>query len=165
MLFVQRAERPGDPWSGDMAFPGGLMSASDASLEHTARREAREEVGLDIEASGREVTALSDRLTLSPDRHPLVVRPIVFRLHTTPAALAPRDGEVTSAHWIDLAFFYRHAHHTTLSRRYLGIPMTFTCYRFEGHAIWGLTLRMVRELVRVVGGVCAAGPGDGRRSW
>ena len=38
-LFIERAERKGDPWSGHMAFPGGRVEAQDESTRHTAVRE------------------------------------------------------------------------------------------------------------------------------
>ena len=31
LLFIQRARREGDPWSGDMAFPGGRLQPEDES--------------------------------------------------------------------------------------------------------------------------------------
>ena len=48
MLFILRASKDGDPWSGHMAFPGGHRESSDASLRATAERETWEEIGLDL---------------------------------------------------------------------------------------------------------------------
>ena len=48
VLLIRRAERPGDPWSGQMAFPGGHLEDDDPHLAHTAMRETAEEVGLDL---------------------------------------------------------------------------------------------------------------------
>ena len=42
-LFIKRAKRPGDLWSGHMAFPGGHWESSDADLAATAVRETRED--------------------------------------------------------------------------------------------------------------------------
>src|SRR5512138_157863 len=46
VLLIRRAERPGDPWSGHMALPGGRRESGDADLVATAIREAAEELGL-----------------------------------------------------------------------------------------------------------------------
>ena len=52
-LFIKRSERDDDPWSGQMALPGGRREPDDHSLEHTARRETHEEVGLALDSSQR----------------------------------------------------------------------------------------------------------------
>jgi hypothetical protein len=39
LLFIKRAHRDGDPWSGQMAFPGGRVEPDDPNLEATATRE------------------------------------------------------------------------------------------------------------------------------
>src|SRR5271169_951117 len=51
VLLIRRADREGDPWSGQVAFPGGMVSAADKSFEGTAKREAAEEVGVDLSGS------------------------------------------------------------------------------------------------------------------
>src|SRR5262249_42208670 len=48
LLFIQRAELAGDPWSGQMALPGGRRDADDLDLLATAIREAREETGIEL---------------------------------------------------------------------------------------------------------------------
>lgn len=50
VLYMLRQTRPGDPWSGHVAFPGGKrdfdQDGHSASL--TAIRETREEIGIDL---------------------------------------------------------------------------------------------------------------------
>ena len=60
LFFIQRARREGDPWSGDMAFPGGRLERSDTSSRHTAMRETLEETGLDLFQQGEYQSRLSD---------------------------------------------------------------------------------------------------------
>ena len=38
ILFIQRAEKEGDPWSGHMAFPGGHRDPTDDDLKAAARQ-------------------------------------------------------------------------------------------------------------------------------
>ncbi len=42
ILLIRRADREGDWWSGQLAFPGGRWSPDDARLVDTATRETRE---------------------------------------------------------------------------------------------------------------------------
>ena len=48
ILFIQRAVKEGDPWSGHMAFPGGHKDPVDDSLQDAAMRETLEETGLSL---------------------------------------------------------------------------------------------------------------------
>ena len=49
MLMVNRVVKSSDPWSGQIAFPGGMAKNTDTSLLHTAMRETSEEVGLIVD--------------------------------------------------------------------------------------------------------------------
>jgi 8-oxo-dGTP pyrophosphatase MutT (NUDIX family) len=59
ILFIERAEKEGDPWSGHMAFPGGRVDSSGESPEQAAVRETLEEVGLSL-AGGERLGRLDD---------------------------------------------------------------------------------------------------------
>ena len=37
ILFIKRADKLGDPWSGQMAFPGGHIGPDDPSPRHRGR--------------------------------------------------------------------------------------------------------------------------------
>ena len=51
VLLIRRAERTGDPWSGQVAFPGGKKQEGDLTARDTAVRETMEEVGIDLSRS------------------------------------------------------------------------------------------------------------------
>jgi coenzyme A diphosphatase NUDT7 len=46
LLFIQKADKEGYPWAGQMAFPGGHVDKTDATARETALRELEEEMGI-----------------------------------------------------------------------------------------------------------------------
>jgi 8-oxo-dGTP pyrophosphatase MutT (NUDIX family) len=52
VLFIKRAGRVGDRWSGHTALPGGKRDPQDADDLTAAIRETMEEVGLDLTSEG-----------------------------------------------------------------------------------------------------------------
>ncbi len=48
LLLIKRTERDDDPWSGQMAMPGGRRDEEDHDLLQTAIRETREETSVDL---------------------------------------------------------------------------------------------------------------------
>ena len=149
ILFIHRAEHPRDPWSGQMAWPGGRIDRSDAGPLHAAIREAREEVGLDRERDGELLGQLSEvRTHLRQGPGPLSVVPFAFLLHGSPA-LSP-NPEVQEALWVPLAFFRERRNRERFVWTGRGVPLVMPCYRYQDHLIWGLTLRMLDELLDAV---------------
>lgn len=51
ILFIKRAARTGDRWTGHIALPGGKRDPGDLDDRETSIREAKEEIGLDLRAS------------------------------------------------------------------------------------------------------------------
>lgn len=51
VLFIRRAEYDGDPWSGNIAFPGGHIETNDRDEQAAAERETGEELGIDLSES------------------------------------------------------------------------------------------------------------------
>lgn len=147
VLLVQRARRTGDPWSGDMALPGGRVDAvDDASASTAACRETREEIGLAIDR-GHGIGRLSDRLTLDHRRRaPMVVSPFVYR---SPARLRLcLNHEIAATCWVPLAWLDEPAHRATLHWHIGRLTLPMPCYDCgDGRRLWGLTLRMLDELI------------------
>lgn len=51
VLFIKRASRAGDRWTGHIALPGGKRDPEDLDDKATAIREVSEEIGLDLTTS------------------------------------------------------------------------------------------------------------------
>ncbi|KAI9597680.1 NUDIX hydrolase domain-like protein, partial [Syncephalis fuscata] len=107
LLFIRRTSNPQDPWSGQIAFPGGKRESGETDRE-AAERETREEVGFDITSNTftfvgaldeREVTTRFGRRLL------LILCPFVY-LQLTPTTPDPTlsAGEVASLHWCSIDY-------------------------------------------------------------
>ena len=146
LCFIRRAERTGDPWSGHVAFPGGREEPHDDTLEHTALRETFEETGVDVRAGGRVLGRLDDLAPRSPLLPPVLVRPFVA---VVPAGteVVPNDGEVAGAFWVPLRTLHlpETSRESTVTVR--GEPVAVTSFRYEEHVIWGMTERILRQLL------------------
>ena len=141
LLFIRRAEHPLDPWSGQMAFPGGRAEPGDADLAATAARETLEEIGLDLKDAERlgaldEVRAMARLRPMN-----LTILPFVYRAPAHPELRL--SGEVTSVHWLPLAPLLGAELRSTMDYVHEGAAVQFPCVRVDEVVIWGLTYRMV----------------------
>jgi 8-oxo-dGTP pyrophosphatase MutT (NUDIX family) len=151
VLLMQRTVRDGDPWSGHVSFPGGRYQAGDGELLETAIRETREELAVDLRASSRLVGAMPPIQAIGRGRVvPMTVTPFVF-VEETP--VEPVTGaEAEHVFWFPIAdaaggrfdgtFRYEHVE----QKQTLDLP----CWRYETYVVWGLTYRMLRDLIATV---------------
>ncbi len=143
LLFIRRAEREADPWSGHMAFPGGRFDPGDIDLEHTAVRETMEEVGIDLRESATQLGALDDLPAIARGRPiGLVISPFVW-LMQRPVTITP-NYEVHEALWAPLEPLYRGDRATTIDYPYEGETLHLPGYDVEGRVVWGLTYQMLQ---------------------
>lgn len=148
LLFIRRAEQEGDPWSGHMAFPGGRTEPVDPDSQATAERETHEELALNLSQGAQVMGRMSDILATAGGRHlPLVITPWVYRVEGDPE-LAP-NAEVDEALWVPLSYFKEPKNREFFDYNIAGFRLRLPCYHYEGRTIWGLTLKMVDELLDI----------------
>ena len=148
VLLIHRAERRGDPWSGQMAFPGGRVEEADQSGLHAAIRECREEIALDLERDAAVLGNLSDATPRGHGRRiGMVIEPHVFELRGEPDLHL--NDEVQDVVWVPLAFVEDRSNRSSLLWWRGIIPIWLPCYRYRGFLIWGLTLRILEELLEL----------------
>ena len=147
-LFIERATRDGDPWSGNVGFPGGRVEREDGSLRETAERETREEIGLDLSRKVH-LGRLSD---IAGAHLPVRVACFVYLVTGEPPLLL--SDEVTEAFWVPLAFLTAPERHITASIRFCDRSVTTPAIILpqpDKPLLWGITYRLVREFLDIVG--------------
>ena len=148
LLFIKRAEYPADPWSGQIAFPGGREETADPTLADTAIRETREETGIDLVRDGIVIGTLDDLRPQTVKLPAVIVRPYVVLLDRfEPLVLS---DEVALAFWVPLqslkdASLWRDT--TVLAR---GVQLSMRGFHHEGHVIWGMTERILAQLLALL---------------
>ncbi len=151
VLFIRRAEHPHDPWSGHMAFPGGRQHDEDPTLLHTAIRETREEVGLDLPNAALHIGQLDDLQAIARGKpQETVIRPFVFEVHRD-SPIRADDREVAEALWAPLLPLYRGEADTVRPYAWHGTQIDFPAYDVQGRIVWGLTYQMLRSFFRMLG--------------
>lgn len=148
ILFIRRAQREGDPWSGQMGLPGGHRDREDRTLLDTAIRETREEIGIDL----AEIAVLLGRLDdveVVPRgvRHRGWIRPFVFAMKAEVGPLTLAPIEVDEVIWANLHDLRSGARETTTTWSREGVTMTFPAWDVDGRIVWGLTYRMMQSLM------------------
>ena len=149
ILFIKRAEKEGDPWSGHMAFPGGHRDDVDNSLRHAAERETMEEIALDL--SDAAYLGALDHQHAQPRGRVLdmLIAPHVFEINDDPSF--DPNYEVDEVVWAPLQSLVSNELHDTETLPMAGTPTIFNGYRLErGHFVWGLTYRILKTFFTTI---------------
>jgi 8-oxo-dGTP pyrophosphatase MutT (NUDIX family) len=147
-LFIKRAQRASDPWSGQVALPGGRREPTDPDLLATALRETREEVGVDLTGVER-LGQLNDMNPRTPVLPPIFVRPFVFALAAKPD-LTLEPEEIQRAFWVPLAHFTDPAARRDFTRTVAGVERTFPAYALGDDIVWGMTERILTPFIELI---------------
>jgi len=148
VCFIRRAERPGDPWSGQVAFPGGRAGIHDRDAHAVAERETREEIGLELGSHHR-----VGPLPIRPDvRGGLTLSPFVYHVDDfiRAQARARQPHEVASVFWVPLEHLFDSAAATELEYPAGSGASWWPGIRYGEHVIWGLTLRVLHSFAEIV---------------
>ena len=148
ILFIRRADHEGDPWSGQMGFPGGRAEPGE-DLAATAVRETLEETGIDLARGGEPLGELDEVRAMARMRPmDLAIRAFVFRLRGPVETVL--SEEVRSLHWVPLDDALELEAQSTMEYVYQGTTLEFPCLRMDGLVIWGLTYRMFTNFQRLL---------------
>lgn len=132
--------------SGQIAFPGGKVDASDADAVAAALREAHEEVGL-----APEFVEVLGQLPVYVTGSVFHVTPVVA-LVSPGFSLVPNPHEVADVFEVPLHFLMNPAHHRHHQVTWQGVQRTWLSMPYQEAAterfIWGATAGMLRNFYR-----------------
>ena len=142
VLLIRRAERLGDPWSGQIAFPGGKMQQGDRTARDTAVRETLEEVGFDL----TEMSAfLGYGNVTTTHTGSMDVVPAVFELKRR-VEVKPNE-EVASFRWVGLRELMAPGARSSYTFESGGRTVELPALTSGDYVVWGLTHRILTSLL------------------
>jgi 8-oxo-dGTP pyrophosphatase MutT (NUDIX family) len=148
LLFIVRAEKKGDPWSGHIAFPGGGVEPDDKNNRQTAERETKEETNLDL-AKANYLGQLDD---VTGTTLKIVVSGFVYHVGFSPDLKL--NYELRDFHWIPIETLLdpnRQKYHRFQFEGFDGSLPAIDILGPQKPILWGLTYRLVGQLLQLVG--------------
>lgn len=138
--MIKRAENPRDPWSGDVAFPGGRVESVDSNLVDTALRETFEEVGIPRDKLETLGFLEPVHLLSTPE---FKVAPVISILKGEVDIVL--GEEAVKAFWVNIEELGRELRvwHPKRMREVKG-------YLYGGELIWGMTKRILDRLLKLI---------------
>lgn len=147
LAFIRRA-RTLRSHSGEIAFPGGSVDATDISPVMTALREAQEEIGLDP-TRAEVLGVLSPVFTVVSN---FLIIPVVAYLPQGLGALQLQVSEVAEIILVPLQGLADPSIAHTEEWTRGGMTRTVYFYDYGSYRIWGATARILSMLLEVLSG-------------
>jgi 8-oxo-dGTP pyrophosphatase MutT (NUDIX family) len=148
VLFIERARHQGDPWSGDLGFPGGKVEAVDGEPGKAAKRETLEEIGLDLQ----EADFLGRLDDITGAHLPVAVSCFVYQTeHPGPFTLS---DEIADAFWVPLQLVSDPDRHRMMTVYFHGERLQRPAIDLRGPGgtvLWGITYRLICRFLQILG--------------
>lgn len=147
LLFIRRAEFENDPWSGDIAFPGGGIEAQDRDCRAAAERETLEEIGLQL-TQGDYLGYLG---TISGAHLPVSVSAHIYHLAQVPPLTL--NVEVIETLNLPLRVLRDPNRNRLQSFNYRGATRQHPIVDLHGYSprfLWGISYRLLQKFFAVL---------------
>ncbi len=150
ILIMERSRSKGDPWSGQLCFPGGRWDPSDQNLLQTAIRETKEECGITLYL--RHLKEICPHGSAKSKKKPLPVAVFAFEIEQKPK-LKLDVMECHAVHWLEETDFLNPQHHTCVAmpqRQGQFMP----CIELGNNTLWGFSYEQLRKYYHRKGKIC-----------
>ncbi|MDY0268277.1 NUDIX hydrolase [Trichloromonas sp.] len=150
ILYIERAAHPRDPWSGDLAFPGGRIDPEDGGIRQAAERETYEEIGLDL----RDADYLGGLDDIVGAHLPVRVSCCVYALPEGKNPPLRRNHEVSDVFYMPLDKLRAPARHIITRIDWNRAPRetpALTLLPGNRPLLWGITYRLTTQLLNRIG--------------
>ncbi len=140
VLLTQRASYKGTH-SAQISFPGGKTALNDSSLEHTAKRETFEEVGIDSDS----IHTIRELTTVFIPPSNFLATPFIG--YTNQRPLFNTNYEVAATIEVLLEDLLNDENISTveMSTSYMN-KVNVPCFKLDNYIIWGATAMMLSEI-------------------
>ena len=137
VLLVKRAKKITDPWSGQVALPGGKKNYNEENLKNTVIRETLEETGIDLQKFCRFLGIMeSYRSVQKPE---MKILPFVFFQEKNQKIKL--NDELVEYFWGSLKDIQKNKGVIKFQSK------EYPAFIIENYKIWGLTFRILQNLL------------------
>jgi len=146
LLFIQRSLHKDDPWSGNVAFPGGKVKPGEEPRQ-AAERETAEEIGLNL----KEALYLGRMPAVRGSYLPVKVSCFVYWLNDSAPEIV-LNYEVQDTFWANLDDLDDSGHHLTATVSFHGEEFESPAIRLDwpgSPVLWGLTYRLAMHFLEI----------------
>lgn len=147
VLFIQRAQHPNDPWSGNLGFPGGRIDDEDSSPLAAAIRETAEEVGI-VLTPEQLLTQLDDQQGVR-----VAVQVCCYVFIVDSAVETYGNEEVAQSLWVPVQHLQEEERHRQRQVDWHGTMTEVPSIYINDSVpvLWGLTYRFIATFLRAAG--------------
>ena len=140
VLFVNRAEKSSDPWSGQTGLPGGKRSPEDKDNMETVIRETLEETSINLRKECQFLGVMEP--FRSTQKTEMRILPFFFIQNKD--QIIKLNEELTGFFWVPLEELVNQK--GTIKYN----SMEYPCYLIQNRVIWGLTYRIISKLLFIL---------------
>ncbi|MFC2117635.1 NUDIX hydrolase [Bacteroidota bacterium] len=142
-VFILRTSK--GPHSGEISLPGGKKEKDDISIQHTALRECREEIG----SPGDEIRMLGRLSQLYVPFSNFIINPYIAYINYKPEFI-PNPREVEDIIEVSLKDLFSKENQSSKTLRLAFFKINAPYFDVKGQHIWGATAMILSELQEIL---------------